>query len=264
MSGKEISEALSDISDEMVEQTALTREEKRSRGKMIWFRIAAMAATVVIVLTVSLWPRKTEDGYVTAPGILKVYGYDISTGTSIEDMEMRELEEEWRSSLGIWAPGMNIHMGIPLKYIAEDDTLADSDVTFHIRVNCGEFHGDYRLDKYKENPGDLLGTMESSFLGDDFVIENGETIEWRFLTGEHDWEGTVSKDGGVFVEAIIRADGHIVGYSLVKIDKHPTQSIYYAIMVSSAYYPKNGDQYQEVTEEYVRQEIANCKAEAIK
>lgn len=264
MSGKEISEALSGISDEMVEETALTREEKKSRAKTIWFRIAAMAATVAIVLTVSLWPRETEDGYVTAPGILKVYGYDISTGTSIEDMEMRELEEEMCAPLGAWFPGMNSQMGIPLKYIVEDDTLADSEVTFHIRVNCGEFHGDYRLDKYKENPEDVLGTMESSFLGDDFIIENGETVEWRVLTGVHDWDGAVSDDGGVFVEAIIRADDHIIGYSLVKIDKHSTQSVYYAIIVSSEYYPKTGDQYQEVTEEYVRQEIANCKAEAIK
>lgn len=242
----------------------MTGEEKpaaRWNGKTIALRLGSLAAAVAVLLTVLFWPRETEDGFVTAPGILKVYGYDINTGTSIDDMEMRELEE-FVTSVGFWSPVMSSMRGLPLKFQVEDDTLEGVDITFHIRVNGGEFHGDPFLDKYKENPEDLFGTSESTFLGDDFVIENGETIDWQIIT--RDWLAVIETDGGVFVEAVIWGDGYVLGYVVIKIAEVPDSSFYAATKLKAEYYQKMDGQYQSITEEEVRQEIENCKAEALK
>lgn len=263
MLGKDLSNALSGIADDKIESAMNAYARRKARVRQGWLRVAAVAATLAILLTAALWPAETEEGFITAPGVMKVYAYDSSTGTSTADMELRELEAEMRASLGMWWKGMNSEVGIPLKYVAEDDALLDSKVTFQIRVNGGEFFGDRHLDKYKENPNDSVGTMDSSYLGTDFQIDNGETVSWSCLYNR-DYLAACDKDGGVFAEAIIRADGQIIGFSVVQIHTDSDNIIYYATLVASVYYPKKDGAYQPVTEEYVRQEIANCRAEAIK
>ena len=76
MSGKDLSEAMGGIADEKIE-SAIHAYEKKGTRRNVWFRVAAVAAMLAIVLTVTLWPRRTASGeIITAPGIMKVYGYD--------------------------------------------------------------------------------------------------------------------------------------------------------------------------------------------
>lgn len=250
-------------SDELRNDILNMAEEEKPAAKRsirpVLYRVAALAATLAIILTAALWPRQPDDGFVTAPGVLKVYGYDLSTGSSIQDMETRELEGEIVESLSLWFQGMSSLGGVPLKFEVDDDALGGMDITFHIKANCGEFHGDYMLDKYKENPEDKIGTAASTFLGDDFFIENGETVEWSYFPTRHDWEGAEERDGGIFADVIIRADDHIIGYAVVRMVKVPDTVFYAATRLACEYYPMVDGEFQEITEEYIDQQIANAK-----
>ena len=268
MSGKEISEALSDVSDEMVEETAMTREEKRARAKTIWFRIAAMAATVIIVLTVSLWP--SEDGYVTVPGILKVYAYDLSTGLDIDEQEGYNIADSIVKESHPWISNMNLYYGLPLTLEVDDERLEGMVITFDVSVSHCGFYGDIKNDKYKNNENEDVVSLSDAYLGKKFTIENGESIFWSDL--QIDEEGnvqgilpdTILDEIGnvVYVDVIIKADANIVGYTIIEL--HHDRGLYTPSVGGTGVYLLEEGGLQEVTEEYVRQEIANCKAEAIK
>ena len=56
MLGKDLSEAMGGIADEKIMDAMQAYEKKKGHGNL-WFRVAAVAAMLAIVLTVTLWPR---------------------------------------------------------------------------------------------------------------------------------------------------------------------------------------------------------------
>jgi len=81
-----------------------------------------------------------------------------------------------------------------------------------VTVSYGNFHGDFmkRPDKYG-TPG-----ASHTLLGQDFTIENGETIYWSNIEAAL-LEYAVLEDD-IFADIIIKADGVIVGYAVVEIE----------------------------------------------
>ena len=81
MLGKDISEALGGIAEDKIEAAAGIAP--RNNGH-VWLRVAAVAAVAVMVLTWLLWPGKPDvsedDGVVKAPGMLRVYAFDLTSG----------------------------------------------------------------------------------------------------------------------------------------------------------------------------------------
>ena len=64
--------------------------------------------------------------------------------------------------------------------------------------------------------------------------------------------------GTVFVDAIIRADGHIVGYGIFEIAGQDAK--WFALMrAETVVFPMFNGQLQEVSEEYVVEKIAELK-----
>ena len=133
--------------------------------------VAVTFLAVVLILFLGLPNANHNDP--SPLGALKVYAYDLSTGSTLEDMQEAEVGDVV-GVFGVWGPTVNIVDGIPLKFIVEDESLKDEEIKFHIQVNGGEFVGDRRLDKYKTDSG----SAEPAYrLGNDFVI-----VFWRTLS----------------------------------------------------------------------------------
>ena len=266
MSEHSLINALSDIADDKIADALGVYERKRHQ-RSIFFRIAAVAATIAILLTVSLWPQKAEDDRtITSPGFLKVYAYDLSSGTPIEQQEGVDLADRLIESPSAWWLGMGSYYGLPIKIKIADDKFADKKITFDITTAYGNFYGDIKSDKYKKNPEDTVAKLSDAELGSCFTIENGETIFWedRKIDKEAISQGLLpeqflEKLGNIiYVDIIVKADNNIAGYAVVAINYHG--GVYTAAVREIVSYPNDNGDLQEVTEAYVRQEIANCKA----
>lgn len=173
-----------------------------------------------------------------------------------DDLKIQKEEIQLVDVQSSWFEGLSFISGIPLKFAFEEDTTDAETITFQLQVNCGEFLGDYLLDKYKENPDDPVGSIELYNLGKNCVIDNGEKVEWRYLG--HDFNKIVEDEGGVYVDAIMMSGSNIVGYAVLSIQKGSTW--YSAKCLESVYYPKVNGDYQAITEEYVRQQMEQCKS----
>ena len=225
---------------------------RTNRHSNIRRHLVVAVTFLAVVLILLIWPPNANHN--DAPlGAVKVYAYDLSTGSTLEDMQKAELGDVV-GAFGVWGPAINMLEGIPLKFQVEDEALKDKEIKFHIHVNGGEFVGDRRLDKYKTDSG----SAEPAYrLGNDFVIDNGEVIEWQVTTA--DWEAAIAKDGRVFVEAIITSEEHIIGYAVLEIISIPDSSLYGALKIKTEYYPLENSKYQEINQSDILEQIDACK-----
>ena len=95
--------------------------------------------------------------------------------------------------------------------------------------------------------------MESVFFWHDLLVEEEadklglDTVEFLATIGNLN-----------YMDAIIKADGQIIGYAVIEIRNHKT--LYTASVRDVVIFLDENDTPRIVTEAYVRQEIANCKA----
>lgn len=245
MLGKELSEALGGICPEMVEE-ALSCGYKKGRKKT-WLRVAALAAAIAIVLTLSLWPSK--DGLVTAPGVLKVYAYDYNSGTNINEMLRYELTEDVNFTTMLWYFN-NWMYGLPLTLNVEDPEYEGMEIKLDVHVMHGGFYGDRLSEKYE---GKKLSEI---YFGNNFTMDNGETIFWHYediaaaMPEEMRLDEVVEQVCPIPVTVIIRADENIVGYAVMEI--HYGGSLQFTATVKEIVkFPKVEGVFQEVTAEDV-------------
>lgn len=101
-------------------------------------------------------------------------------------------------------------------------------------------------------------------------ITSERTIYWRFWgknaeTGETEEVGYSEEENkDIFVEIIVRQDGYIVGYAVIEIlFGYPEQEypnfVYSSFLLTSEYFPPKDGVYQDITEDYVRQQIELAK-----
>ena len=244
MLGEELSRALSDISDDKIEAAAGIVPKSRNH---IWLRVAAVAAVVALVMTWMLWPGKPDtpedDGVVKAPGMLKVYAFDLTSGEDLDDCERHVLEEGKETEyIGIWASGVSMMpVGLPILLELEEESYSAYKITFDVTSEHGDFTRKYIN----------AATYEDAWLGKQFVIENGETIYWK--NREKGKTGKIIDDKG-YVDIIIRADGHIIGYTVIKIVRtHPAHSAFAAVLVKNVMFPMDNGEFQQIGEDYVRE-----------
>lgn len=263
MLGKDIAGALGGIPDEKI-MDAMNVYKRKQRSRNILFRAAAVAATLAIILTAALWPRRNADGIVTAPGVLKVYAYDLSSGTAFENMVSYELGESIIKETRDYTWVMNSLYGLPLTLEVTDDTLADMNISFEVLVDHGSFYGDIHNEKYWNDQEDLVASIDDVAFGQRFTVENGETVFWstRALhdeaieAGMHPYEYMEIIDNVINVEIVVRADEHIVGYALVKI--HYEDGFFAATLNKSVCFPQVNGEFQEIMadklQEYMHEE----------
>ena len=95
-----------------------------------------------------------------------------------------------------------------------------------------------------------------------FHIETGELKKKSTLpTYTGVFGKTLAQLGGVYIDIIIQADGHIVGCAIIEIGCLETvPSVLSAGLLASVYYPKVNGEFQDITEEYITEQIALIKA----
>ncbi len=265
MNSKKFSQALEKISDELL-LDALNVYKRKENRKSRWIRAAAVAATVAILLTALLWPGKTADGEpITAPGILKVYAYDTTTGSRVEDMVRSELREGVVSHPYPYTMGMNVFYGLPLTLYIADDQLSGKTITFDVSVDIGEYIADNWNDKYKKDPNDITAKWDDIQLGKAFSVDNGETIYWsneEILNKAISWphlsvQAIIDSYDKIKTQIIIKADGNIVGYAVVMI--RYDDGWYTATVPETVFYPLIDGEFQTITEKYVRQQMKTVR-----
>ena len=254
----------------------LDRQEKKvGTGRRAVIRVAAVAALLVLVLTVSFWPSK--DGLVTAPGVLKVYAYDQTNATGMGEELRYELVEGSVTSWRNWHITSNVICGLPLVLSAPEEKFVGKEITFDVTVAGGEFVN-------SDN-----GKME--YWGQHITAKNNQTIYWSFteffktynsgvldnltqeeldkLKPEEHFE--VFLGGTTYIDIIIYADNDVVGCMVVKIcpDNNayaPGSSEYagcwyHAEFLQSVSFPDVDGQRQNVTEGAARKLMENWRME---
>ncbi len=242
-------QAFEQISDGLLEDALNVYNKKRSR-RQLWMRVAAVAATVAIVLTATLWQGKTPDGeIVSAPGILKVYAYDATEAANSEEMEFYDITgvdiSVGDKLLPYWSPYMSKVTMIPYTLQVDEEYYKDMEITFDVKVNCGRFYLDRGLTNLEQK----------------FTVENGAVIYWHGgALGKV--EEAIAADGGIFAEIIIRADGEIVGCGVIKMRldiMNESMPVCYPNRCDAVCYPMINGELQDVTETHVNEYIESWK-----
>lgn len=289
MNGEKISRCLDALPDEMLSE-AMRPYRPRSLGWHI-VRIAACLA-IVIGLTIALWPEEETPGVqmdgpaattaatptqpdVTAlptetqgyelvkmANVLKVYAYDMN-GVDVSKMTTYELTDGVVSHPYEWTFAMNSLYGLPLTLRVEDESWKNQPLTFYVETEYGGYYGDIHNAKYKKNEKDSVASLMDVNFGNTFEVENGETIFWtaKEIYAQSAEKGISPSEflenigNTIYTRIIIRCENHIVGYAMVKITH--SEGWYTASVVRSVFYPLVDGQFQQITEEYVRQEMQN-------
>lgn len=257
-------DAVSQIDPNLIEEATAPKRVLPS-----WKKVAAVAAVVALLIgAVFFWPVevKTEDGQIVAvPGVLKVYACESKDMDTLFAEEYQLIEGVEPSYKTAWSPIINLlTRGVTLTLLVEEETLIGHQITYDVSVNCGELYGDVFHEKYREE-GDPIGreNWDNAFWGKHGVGENGETIHWMGdeLYFDRDpkisLEEAIEKVGRIHLDIIIKADGNIVGYAVLEmICTNLNLCIFNAVLVDSKFYPKVDGAFQNVAEEYVREQIA--------
>lgn len=246
-------DAVSGIDEALIDEAAVppARPMRKPLGRRV-VRFAAIAAALAILLTAGLWWPTGEESYVTGPGLLTVRAYALDEG-AISEANSTVLEEgvELPRSYD-WSVGINSVHGIPLHLSFPEDLYPDAKITFAVKVTGGEFE-----------------TLRQNTLGQSFTAENNTTIVWNHLawflnehkkaddalpdvfSGDDDFDGSQA-----FVDIIIYADDHIVGYAVVEIYEVNGSTgvnayIYNARVLEIVSFPMVDGEFQNITVQYV-------------
>ena len=297
---REIKEAFSKLhaSDQLVmEVLDMKQVTKRDRsiGRIVG-RVAACAATVALVIgmVALMWPgeektgnqlEKPTSGMTAAPtlptdvppetlpkmiyaesGILKVYAGEVMNMDAIQKEEqlLIEMEPSYKTA---WSPYVNLLCaGVRLTLVVDEESLLEHEITYDVSVNYGE------LSDTVDNINRLPGHDGTQVWGKTHVAVNGEAICWDggelldLMSKEEDSfenkaEDLLANIDEIYLSIIIKADGNIVGYTVIEmVCTNVNLFLFNAMMVDSNYFPKVNGEFQKVTEEYVRNLVAEKMA----
>ena len=286
MNGEKISRCLDALPDEMLSES-MKPYRPRSLGWHI-VRIAACLA-IVIGLTIALWPKGEEpgaqlgtptEGTTAAPtqlpttlpdvptepvqkeiietaGVLKLYACDAKNMDSIQREEYLLIEGMEPSYKTAWSPLVNLLTpGVTLTLVVDEESLLEHEITYNVAVNYGELQDSiYNVKQQMSEDGKHIW-------GKKHVAKNGETIRWGGDELYFDrpqgmsLEDMLASIERIHLDIIVRADDNIVGYAVLEmICTNVDMCIFNAVLVDSGYFPKVDGEFQNVTEEYVRELI---------
>lgn len=263
MLGKDLSEALGGISEDKIEAAANVAPKSR---RHIWVRMAACAAVLAILLTTLLRPGETkiEGGQIVAlPGVLKAYACDLENVEASELEQYALLEGVENSYTSHWSPYLDlISAGITMTFVVDNAELQKHELAVEVSTNYGTLRGHHYAEKYWVE-GDLEKSRENACFGQSGTVDNAEVVYWE---GTDLWhspqrEKIISGEGRVFIDVIVYSEDHIVGYVVLEaVLENPDLFMFGLTLLESACFPMVDGQFQNVTKEYVDQQIAQVKA----
>ena len=250
MNKQELQGAFSKIhaSDALMKEVLSVEKEKRtvSFGWKHAVRLAAMVAVAAILVGVmAFWPGSSDPekpGIIAMPGVLKVYAAETELTETDDVIYQTPIGGVVNSEMAVWMPFTSVAgFGIPLTLCVPESLWGDAEITFDVSAEYGYF-----LDQ----------KMDTKNLGSDIKLGNSEKVYWR---GESifDIADAVGENGVFYIDVIIRADERIVGYGVISL-------VYteYACMASAAVtmgYPLIEGEYQDISEEFVLEQMKGCK-----
>lgn len=284
MRKQELKEAFSKLhaSDDVVTEVLDLNKNNKGHARHIWVRVAAAAAAVALVIGLAaLWPEEETPGaqlgtptegttvatepsatmqktFFAAPGILKVYAGDVKNMDAIQKEEqlLIEMEPSYKTA---WSPIVNLLCaGVRLTLVVDEESLLEHEITYDISVNYGE------LCDTVDNINAVPGHDGTQVWGKTHVAVNGEAICWDggelldLMSKEEDLfenkvEDLLTQIDEIYMRIIIKADGNIVGYTLIEmVCTNVNLCLFNAMIVESGCFPKVDGEFQNVTEEYVR------------
>ena len=249
-----LSEALGAVPDDML-QEAMEVKKKKPVGRVL-FRAAACLAVVVGLLLAALGGGGERD-IISMPGAIKVYACDADDVTSWEEKTQYELQAGVDTSLAYYIPAASItSKGLVLTFEMEQGMFENTSLCFEVFVNKGTFY------KKNEDPWTLENDENYEFyleLGNQFQIQNGDTIYWRPDGRFSEMMEFAEEQGGIFADIIVKSGGHLVGYMVIEISMgdNPIAN-YVGFLAKADCFPMVDGEYQEISEEYVREQIQRC------
>ena len=241
----------------------LSVEKDQKKVGFAWrpaVRVATAAALMVAILigAVVFWPVEDshEPGIIAVPGVMKVYACDSSAMDSIKLEDYQLIEGNEPSYKTAWSPYISLLTGgVTLTLVVDEESLSDCEITYDLSVNYGELY----LGVFGDSSGECLDVSRCKA----GVAKNGETISWTghdllgAIPTEKSFEDFLAEIQGVYLNVIIKADGKIIGYTVLEmvctnVDLH----LFQVALIDSCYFPKVEGKYQNISEEYV-QELMN-------
>lgn len=273
MLGEEISLALNGIPDAML-KNAMGVYERKKKERHIWVRAIACAAVLALLIgSVFFWPN-SEGNYITGPGVLVVRAYET---------DEPELSEENSVILqeGITVPMKYTHLpnvsllknllGLPFHFSIFEKEYENAEITFEIWLSGGDFENLYYLYEFsgKEDCVDEYEVLRARYAGGHCTIKNNTKLWWKETGHIFDEQNrkvhhVEPESDQVFVDIILRADEHIIGYAVIEIMDIDGRGgfVYHTSMLKSVSFPKIEGEYQTVAEEYVKKQFQIVHSQA--
>lgn len=223
--------------------------------------ISATVAVVAIALFILLTTETTR--YVTSPNMLTIRGYALNHGTiSSENSAVMEEGIEFPLEFA-WSQALSCSFGLPIHLFVTDETLVNSHITWEISVQDGEFYLDSTA--VQDQISEDTSWLELAHLGNHFTVDNDTLIQWTNDTTIDASNIQIYGGESNYVDAIIRADGHIIGYAVIEIrgfdvDEYTNQCTrFLAVLIDSNYYPMVDGEFQDVSLAFVKKQLFKAK-----
>ena len=247
MLGKDLSNALSGIADDKIESAMNAYARRKARVRQGWLRVAAVAATLAILLTAALWPVETEDGFITAPGVMKVYAHNL-TEEGEQKSAVTNMIEDVRYEPNFWTPGMSRLFGLPFSLEIPDGYFGDQEITFAVSANHGAF---WKHEGLEEGYAKL---------GDSFKIQNDERIFWKCSMEE--LTEVIKNQEEIYADICVYAGQTLVGYGIIEIG-YTAEGLLFPLRCDTACFPPVNGELQAVPADYVGLQMEDLRNQKI-
>jgi len=253
MNAEALSRSLSFLPDSMIGEAIRSRKKKPVHFTP-WLRAAACIAVVLGLLFGISFPWLSGEKHITAPSILVVNAYAFENGQP----KGYEMEEGFRfryDKLTVpYYNMLNCVPGLPISFF-----FPEEDMVLDITLSNGVF---YDWNRNLNPDGSYQANRESNgYFERRFTIKNNRTIYWRpFNRNNETREVFPLKGNRAYVDIIMKQEEHIVGYAVICIDLvRESPPGHEAYLVEAVRFPKILGRYQEITEDYVQQQIEKVK-----
>lgn len=228
----DLSEALTQLPDEMLLEAQQAKRKKPALGRML-----RAAACLCVVLGLSMWIFGRGDGIVTGPGLLTVTAYaEDETGTQLA------LDAVSTFPCDGWGPFINLAPGLPIELSLSEDVYPSNNITFEVTTT-----GARALVGADKNTYGWPGMYE--IMDTTFTVPNNTTIFWSTVA----WPDTAWPNPQVAFMDIVIFDGEaIIGYTCLRYDRESeTSGTYFLSLAESISFDAKQNITRDVLEDYI-------------
>ncbi len=270
MLNEDISKALGDISDDLL-LDAMGIPEKRKRRRLSVAVSLVAACLVLLPLALAMLLQPEPKSIQTAPGVITVLAHSLDEeGNTSQKTDVLTEGELFRADTKKDGTDNQV---FPLSFKVDAGFYSGMELRIQVYTTAGIF----AKSPQEQQTGNDLPQIQRylmNYYGQEYEIEVGQNIYWQtdgfdylymeeqLQEGNYDFAQAYRnhdfEKGPAYIHVILRADGHLVGFCRIKItlaDENlhwPNRQFYFQV-VNSISFPQVDGQWQEVTEERLRE-----------